>query len=107
MRLTTSRRPPPAGKKRQRNKHLSKSLFRKQAYCELHALDAVLRHRTGQGLEAFTPMAGPLNESVLPRTLVLHTDEASSNVSAGCWLLFRSGLRVAYTWGPYHCCWNG
>ena len=97
---------PKAGAKPKRKPNANRPLYRKRAHMELKALDGNLRSILGAGLELFDAAADPVQLGTLPRTLVLHTDEASTNVAMACWLLCKSGLRVMYTRDPFHRAWN-
>ena len=77
---------------------------RHAAHLELKALDKVIKARTGLGLEPFG--AGSTEGAYPHRTLVLHMDEASVNLSAFCFLAFRKRLRVLFTRDPFHRAWN-
>ena len=98
--------PPVAGAdgrpKKKRKVAVTRALPRHSACVQLRALDKVLRQRTGAGPEQF-PGTPEGEVPLLPlRTLVLHTDEASSNLALVCWLAYRSGIRVLFTRDPFH-----
>eukprot|EP00974_Lingulodinium_polyedra_P026116 2521728-Lingulodinium_polyedra.AAC.1 len=101
--------PAPEGGERQkkrRKKNPNPQFHRMAAYLQLKALDKVLRQRTGQGLEAFDPLQGQVPSGFPPPTLVLHMDEAGTNVAMACWLQYSAKLRVMFTRDPFHRCWN-
>ena len=80
--------------------------FRQGAFIEAKALDGLSRNRLIAGLEHFCGGAGVGPGLAPPPTLVLHMDEASSNVSLLCWLQYKAGLWVMVYSGPSHRCWN-
>ena len=91
--------------KRRRKAAKLKHPPRKTALLQLKCLDGILQARLGHGLEAYVPD----NSRPFPRiapTLTLHTDEASSNISMACYLLYKLKARVLFTRDPHHRYWN-
>ena len=96
-----------AGRRPKKRKKNPNALFqRKSAHLQLKALDGVLRQRTGRGLEALDPAIEQRPVSFPPPTLVLHMDEASTNVTMVYWMQYAAGLRVLFTRDPFHRYWN-
>ena len=95
---------PKKGKKR-RKRDRNPKWHRKQAFVQVKAWDQVLRARVGKGLEYFGEKA-PFAAGAPPPALVLHMDEASSNMSAVSWMAYKAGLRVMCLSDPFHRCWN-
>ena len=100
---STSGRAPP---KKKRKKAAGKSAPRKQAQVELRALDGLLRKRLDRGLEFFLPGESPAGYDSVPPVLVLHTDEASTNISLLSWLQWSLKARTLFCRDPYRRPWN-
>ena len=64
-------------------------------FFEFRALDNALTHTLGAGLDTYTNEAGGNDEDVSGKPLlVLHFDEASSNLALFCWMYYHLRLRV-------------
>ena len=96
---------PPAEGEARPKKNKAVALQRKNAYVELLALDGVLKHRTGKGLEAFRPDPQETPSPHLPRTLALHMDEGSPAYAALWNMLGLLQLRRALVRDFYRQAW--